>query len=56
VKDTRRNSEIPDEVLLEIGRIAVAWRDLENLMHHTLVLALEDGFAKDGRSIAVFRI
>jgi len=46
--------ELPPEYLQEIGSIAVAWNHLENLLHHTLILALQDDFAKDGRVIAVF--
>ncbi len=29
--------DLPDEYLLEIGKIVVAWNMLENLLHHTLV-------------------
>ena len=46
--------DLPDDYLQEIGRIAVSWNNLENLLHHTLVLALLDDFAQDGRAIAVF--
>jgi hypothetical protein len=46
--------DLPDDYLQEIGKIAVSWNDLENLLHHTLVLALLDDFAQDGRAIAAF--
>lgn len=47
-------SELPENYLQEIGRIAVAWNDLESILHHTLVIALLDDYSENGRAIAVF--
>jgi hypothetical protein len=49
-----RTPDLPDEYLREIGRVVVSWNRIENLLHHTLVLALQDNFAQDARVIAVF--
>lgn len=52
--ETSRTPDLPDEYLREIGRIAVTWNRLENLIQHTLVLALQDHFAEDARVLTVF--
>jgi hypothetical protein len=47
------NPDIPDEYMLEIGRIVVNWNKLESLVLHVSVITLLGDFSKDGRALAV---
>jgi hypothetical protein len=54
VPNETRTPDLPDEYLREIGKVVVSWNRIESLLHHTLVLALQDNFAQDARVVAVF--
>ena len=49
-----RTFDLPDEYLCEIGKVVVSWNRIEDLLRHTLVLALQDTFARNARVAAVF--
>jgi hypothetical protein len=52
--ETFDDVELPDEYLLELGRIVVGWNRLESLLLHTLVSALIEDSSTYNRALAVF--
>jgi len=48
------NSDLPDEYLIAIGRVAVSFGRLDSMLTHTLIFTLLGDFQKDGRALATF--